>query len=129
VIDGKQKTFTPQQGFFEISLGVSSTDQMDGVEILDGSIKREGFQLEFKKTGITKIKRGASGDMNCIINYYDTEGATYTGVDVTVNVTAYTKDKLSGTFTGKLKNINYKSASNKSPEFIQITDGKFDMQK
>ncbi len=128
MIDGKQKTFTPQQGFFEISLGDPGASQKDGLEILDGSIKREGFEFEFKKTGTTKINSHATGDMNCIINYYDAKGGTYTGDDVTVNVTAYSKSTLTGTFSGKLKNINYKSASNKSPEFIQITEGKFDMK-
>lgn len=129
LIDGKQKTFTPQQGFFEISLGDPSSNQKDGLEILDGSVKREGFEFEFKKTGTTKIKTGGSGDMNCIINYYSPEGSTYTGNDVTIVVTDYSKDRLTGTFSGKLHNINYKSASNKNPEYIQITDGKIDMQR
>ena len=128
LMDGQQKTFTPQQSFFEIRLDPYSKGPTDAIEILDGSSKREGFQFEFKKIGTTKIKSGG-GDMNCIINYYNAAGATYTGKDVTIIVTSYNQKQLAGTFAGKLHNINYKGASDKNPEFIQITNGKFDMHE
>ncbi|MEJ0082246.1 MAG: hypothetical protein WDM78_15165 [Puia sp.] len=126
LMDGQQKTFTLQQSFFEIRLDPYSKGPTDAIEILDGSSKREGFQFEFKKSGTTKIKTGG-GDMNCIINYYNAAGATYTGKDVTVTVTSYNQKQLTGTFSGKLHNINYKVSSDKNPEFIQITNGKFDL--
>ena len=126
LMDGKQKTFTLQQSFFEIRLDPYSKGPTDAIEILDGSSKRVGFQFEFKKSGTTIIKTGG-GDMNCIINYYNAAGATYTGKDVIVTVTSYNQKQLMGTFSGKLHNINYKGTSEKNPEFIQITNGKFDL--
>lgn len=137
IMDGQQKTFTVQQSFFEIPLGVDPNGAKDGLEILDGNAKKEGFQFEFKKSGTTKIKSDATGDMNCIINYYNPEGVVYTGEDATVNVTSYSKSHLTGTFSGKLVNVNYdgglggataKIAKN-YPQYIQITDGKFELQK
>ena len=134
-MDGVQKTFNVQQSFFEIPLGVDPNGPKDGLEILDGDAKKEGFQFEFKKSGTTKIKSDATGDMNCIINYYNPEGVVYTGDDVTINITSYSQSNLTGTFSGKLANINYdgglggakaKIAKN-YPQYIQITDGKFDL--
>ncbi len=129
IIDGQQKTFKVQQSFFEISLDVDPNGAKDGLEILDGNPKKEGFQFEFKKSGTTKIKSGGGGDMNCIINYYNSHGITYTGEDVIVNVTSYDSKKLSGTFSGKLVNVYFdgKSDAKNYPQYIQITDGKFDM--
>jgi len=135
IIDGQQKTFKVQQSFFEISLGVDPNGAKDGLEILDGDAKKEGFQFEFKKSGTTKIKVDASGDMNCIIGYYNPEGVVYAGEDATVNITSYNQNHLTGTFSGKLVNVNYDgglggSTSNIAknyPQYIQITDGKFDL--
>ncbi len=136
-MDGKQKTFNVQKSFFEIPLGVDLNGAKDGLEILDGDAKKEGFQFEFKKSGTTKIKTDATGDMNCIINYYNPEGITYTGEDVTVIVSSYDQNHLTGTFSGKLVNVNYdgglggakaKIAKN-YPQYIQVTDGKFDLHK
>ncbi len=106
-MDGHLKTFHVGQGFFEISLGIDPNGSKDGLEILDGSAKKEGFQFEFKKSGTTKIKSDATGDMNCIINYYNPQGIAYTGEDVTIVVTSYDQKHLTGTFSGKLVNINY----------------------
>jgi hypothetical protein len=132
VMDGQQKAFTIQQSFFEISLGIDPNVAKDGLEILDGDAKKEGFQFEFKKIGTTRIKTDATGDMNCIINYYNPQGITYTGEDVTVVVSSYDQNHLTGTFSGKLINAYYdegtKGAKN-YPKHIQITDGKFDLQK
>ena len=75
--------------------------------------------------------------MNCIINYYNPQGIIYTGEDVIVVVSSYDQNHLTGTFSGKLVNVNYdgglggakaKIAKN-YPQYIQITDGKFDLQK
>jgi hypothetical protein len=129
LMDGRQKTFTPQQSFFEITLDPYSKGPTDAIEILDGSTKKEGFQFEFKKSGTTKISHGAAGDINCIINYYNPQGITYTGKDVTIIVTSYNQTQLTGTFAGKLSNVHYEKGSDKYPDFIQITDGKFDLQK
>ncbi len=132
IMDGQQKTFKVQQGFFEISLDIDPNGAKDGLEILDGDVKNEGFQFEFKKTGTTKIKTDATGDMNCIINYYNPQGITYTGEDVTVVVSSYDKNHLTGTFSGKLVNAYYDEGTNGAknyPQYIQITDGKFDLQK
>lgn len=131
LIDGKQRTFIVSQNFFEISLGIDPNGPKNGLEILDGDAKKEGFQFEFKKSGTTKIKTDATGDMNCIINYYNPQGITYTGEDVTVVVSSYDQNHLTGTFSGKLVNAYYDGNSNAKnyPEFIQITDGKFDVSK
>jgi len=137
LMDGKQRTFNVQQSFFEISLGVDPNGPKDGLEILDGDAKKEGFQFEFKKSGTTKIKTDATGDMNCIINYYNPQGITYTGEDAIVIVASYDQNHLTGTFSGKLVNINYDgglggSTANTAknyPQYIQITDGKFELQK
>lgn len=131
LIDGVQKTFIVQQSFFEISLAVDPNGAKDGLEILDGDAKKEGFQFEFKKTGTTKIKNDATGDLNCIINYYNLEGITYTGQDATVTVTSYDQKHLSGTFSGRLVNAYYdgNSVAKNYPQYIQITDGKFDLQR
>ena len=137
IMDGQPKTFHVSQSFFEIPLGVDPNGSKDGLEILDGDAKKEGFQFEFKKSGTTKIKTDATGDMNCIINYYNPQGITYTGENVTVVVTSYDQKQLTGTFSGKLVNINYDgglggSTANTAknyPQYIQITDGKFDLQK
>jgi len=131
-MDGQQKTFKVQQSFFEISLNVDPNGAKDGLEILDGDAKKEGFQFEFKKSGTTKIKSDATGDMNCIICYYNPEGVVYAGEDVTVDVTSYNQNHLTGTFSGRLVNVLYDGGSKDAknyPEFIQITDGKFDVQK
>ncbi len=137
IIDGQQKTFKVQRSFFEIPLGVDPNGAKDGLEILDGDAKKEGFQFEFKKSGTSKIKSDATGDMNCIINYYNPQGIIYTGEDVIVVVSSYDQNHLTGTFSGKLVNVNYdgglggakaKIAKNYS-QYIQITDGKFDLQK
>lgn len=66
--------------------------------------------------------------MNCIINYYNPQGITYTGEDVTVIVTSYDQKQLTGTYSGKLVNVLYDGGSTITmnyPQFIQITDGKF----
>jgi hypothetical protein len=126
LIDGKQKTFTLQQSFFEIRLDVDSKGPTDAIEILDGSSKKEGFQFEFKKIGTTKIG-GPGRDMDCIINYYNPASKTYTGRGVTVNVVFYDQHHLTATFSGKLVNIYYTGTSDPNPEFIQITNGKMDL--
>lgn len=132
LIDGAQKTFNVQQSFFEISLGVDPNGTKDGLEILDGDAKKEGFQFEFKKSGTTKIKTDATGDMNCIINYYNPQGITYTGEDAIVIVASYDQNHLTGTFSGKLVNAYYDEGTNGAknyPKYIQITDGKFDVSR
>ncbi|MBS1921638.1 MAG: hypothetical protein JST17_15430 [Bacteroidetes bacterium] len=129
-MDGTPKTFHVSQSFFEISLDVYRTDVKDGIEVLNGDTKHEGFQFEIKKSGTTKIKDNATGDMNCIVNYYNPRGVTYTGEDVTFTVTTYDQQHLTGTFSGKLVNVYYDEGTNGAknyPQYIQITDGKFDV--
>ena len=134
-LDGTPKTFTVSQSFFEIPLGIDPNGPKDGLEILDGDVKKEGFQFEFKKSGATKIKTDATGDMNCIINYYNSQGITYTGEDAIVIVASYDQNHLTGTFSGKLVNVNYDGGLGGStaniaknyPQYIQVTDGKFDI--
>ena len=137
IMDGQQKTFHVGQSFFEIALGIDPNGAKDGLEILDGDAKKEGFQFEFKKSGTTKIKSDATGDMNCIINYYNAKGITYTGEDVNIVVTSYDQKQLTGTFSGKLVNINYDgglggttaNTAKNYPQYIQITGGKFDLHR
>jgi hypothetical protein len=133
VMDGKQRTFG-LQGFREIILDPYSKGPTDGVLFADGDIKKEGFQFIIKKSGATKLKTVIKGgDMNCIINYYNTQGIVYTGKDVVVNVSSYNGSKLTGTFSGSLVNVYYDGGGSKNeknyPEFIQISKGSFDVQK
>jgi hypothetical protein len=139
LIDGKQKTLVIQ-GFREISLDFYSKSPSDGILFANGDEKVEGFQFKIKKRGITKINHTGTGDAHCIINYYNSEGVTYTGQDVTVVVISYNQNHLTGTFSGRLANVYYKSGSafptvrgakvaKNYPEFIQITNGKFDLEQ
>jgi hypothetical protein len=122
-IDGKPVSITVQNSFFEMRLDVYSKGADDGIELLDGSAKKEGFQFEIKKSGTTKIKTGGSGDINCIISYYDATGKIYSGKDAVVTITSYGGHHLTGTFSGKF--VQYGGAS----KTIQITNGKFDLQQ
>jgi hypothetical protein len=122
-IDGKPVTIAVQNSFFEMRLDVYSNGANDGIELLDGSSKKEGFQFEIKNTGTTKIKSNGSGDINCIINYYDASGTTFSADDAVITITSFSGGHLTGTFSGKF--VQYGGAS----KTIQITDGKFDLQK
>lgn len=122
-IDGKPVSIAVQNSFFEMRLDVYSKGADDGIELLDGSVKKEGFQFEIKKSGTTKIKSGGSGDINCIISYYDSKGKIYSGKDAVVTITSYSGHHLTGTFSGKF--VQYGGAS----KTIQITNGKFDLQQ
>ena len=57
----------------------------------------------------------------------------YTGDDVVVSITSYNGSNLSGAFSGRLVNVYFEGGGSKNeknyPEFIQITDGKFEMSK
>lgn len=139
LIDGKQKTLVIQ-GFREISLDFYSKGPSDGILFANGDDKGEGFQFKIKKSGTTKINHTGTGDPHCVINYYNSEGVTYTGQDVTVVVTSYNQNHLTGTFSGRLANVYFKSGSafptvrgakvaKNYPEFIQITNGKFDLDQ
>ncbi len=129
-IDGVSKTFQLSQSFIDIPLDIERTGPKNGIMIADGGSKKEGFQFEFKNSGTTKIKKDGMGDTGCTINYYNPQGVTYTGSDVTISVTSYNSQHVTGTFSGKLVNAYYdlgtKGAQN-YPRFIQITDGKFDV--
>jgi hypothetical protein len=129
MMDGKPKTFSVEQSFFEITLDPTSKGPKDGIEISDGSGKKEGFQFEFKKSGTTKIKGNVGGDMNCIINYYNPQGITYTGDGIIVIVTSYDQKRLTASFSGKIINIHADRGSEKYPAFIMITDGKIDLHR
>ena len=134
-----QKTFSIQ-GFREITLDFCSKTPSDGILFANGDDKSEGFQFKILKSGTTKINHAGTGDLHCIVNYYNPEEVTYTGSDVTVAVTSYNQNQLTGTFSGKLANVYYNSGSvfpdvkgakiaKNYPQFIQITDGKFDLQQ
>ena len=61
-------------GFGEINLDPYSKGPRNGILCTDGDSKKEGFQFKIKKSGTTKIKSNATGDMNCIINYLQPRG-------------------------------------------------------
>ena len=139
LIDGKQKMLSIE-GFREINLDFHSKGPTDGILFANGDDKKEGFQFKIKKIGTTKINHSGTGDLYCIINYYNSEGVTYTGENMIVSVTSYTKNHLTGTFSGKLTNVYYDSRSafpsikgakiaKNYPKYIQITDGKFDLRQ
>ena len=118
VIDGKPVSIKVEYGFFEMNLDVDSKGPKDGIELLDGSAKKEGFQFEIKNTGTTKISNGLNG---CIMNYYNPAGKVYTANTALVTITSYSGGHLTGTFAGDFD--AYEGDSK-----IQITDGKFDLR-
>ncbi|MDQ2862695.1 MAG: hypothetical protein M3R50_03420 [Bacteroidota bacterium] len=125
-IDGKSKTFQVHNGFFEIVMDPDSKGPKDGLELLDGSATNEGFQFEIKNKG-TSVFKGMDGVLN-MFSYFNGKGVDYvTYENATASVSSFDGNHLTGTFSGKFQNTNYKSASDSNPEFIQITDGKFDL--
>jgi hypothetical protein len=125
-VDGKPVSIAAQKPFSEFRLDPYSKGTNDGIMLVDGNEKQAGFQFEIKKSGTTKIKNDASGDANCIMTYYDAKGNTFVGRDVVMVVTAYNGTHLTGTFSGKFKQLDLVHNANKT---IQITDGKFDLHK
>ncbi|MEO8861732.1 MAG: hypothetical protein ABI358_09930 [Ginsengibacter sp.] len=127
-MDGKPKTFQVHNGFFEIVMDPDSKGPKDGLELLDGSATNEGFQFEIKNKG-TSVFAGMDGVLN-MFSYFNGKGVDYVAYkNVTASVTSFDGNHLTGTFSGKFQNTNYKGASDSNPEFIQITDGKFDLKK
>ncbi|MEO7045355.1 MAG: hypothetical protein ABI091_08640, partial [Ferruginibacter sp.] len=98
------------------------------LELLDGNATNEGFQFEIKNEG-SSVFEGMDGVLN-MFAYFNGKGITYSAHEnVTASVTSFDGNHLTGTFSGKFQNTNYKGASDTNPEFIQITDGKFDLIK
>ncbi len=127
-MDGKSKTFHVQNGFTEIRLEPESKGPNDGLMLLDGNKTREGFQFMIKNNG-TSVFAGMDGVLN-MFSYFNSNGADYVAKgDVTATVVSFGGNHLSGTFSGKFENTNYKGASDTNPEFIEITDGKFDLKE
>lgn len=126
-IDGKPKTFRVKNGFFEITLDPYSKGPKDGIELLDGSATNEGFQFEIKNKGTSVFKGMDGGNM---FSYFNSKGTDYVNhEDVTASVTSFDGNHLTGTFSGKFANPYYKGASDSDPEFIVITEGKFELNK
>src|SRR5664279_1934211 len=103
VIDGKPVSIKVDNSFFEMNLDVDSKGPKDGLELLNGSAKKEGFQFEIKNAGSTKITNGSNG---CIISYYNPAGIVYTGDNVVVTITSYSGGHLTGTFAGQFSYWN-----------------------
>jgi hypothetical protein len=129
VIDGQQKKFTIDKAFSVIRLDPNSNTPKNGIEIQDGSFRKEGFQFKFKKSGVTKITNDSSSDKNCFIKYYNPNGITFIGENITVTVKSYSQSKLTGTFSGKMTNAHYEKGSDRYPASITIYDGKFNLVK
>ncbi len=127
-MDGKSKTFRVQNGFTEIRLEPESKGPNDGLMLLDGDKTNEGFQFEIKNKG-TSVFKGMDGVLN-MFGYFNGKGVDYVNHEnVTASVSSFDGNHLTGTFSGKFENTNYKGASDTNPEFVQITDGKFDLNK
>ncbi|MEO8766197.1 MAG: hypothetical protein ABI416_17980 [Ginsengibacter sp.] len=127
-MDGKSKTFRVHNSFSEIRLESGSKEPNDGFMLLDGNATNEGFQFEIKNKG-TSVFKGMDGVLN-MFSYFNSKGVDYVAYeDVTASVTSLDVNHLTGTFSGKFQNTNYKGASDTNPEFIQITDGKFELNK
>ena len=122
-IDGKPVSIIVQNGFFDMPLSHDPKDPNDGLELLDGSTKKEGFQFEIKNTGITKIDAEYGNSKGCGIGYYNSTGQLYAGTKGEITVTSFSGDHLTGIFSGKFEDNEGK----KTP--IQITDGKFDLKR
>jgi hypothetical protein len=120
-INAKPLSIVVTNAYFPITLDPDSKGPADGLELLDGSAKKQGFQFEIKDHGTTNI-RGGADNILCIFTYFDSEGATYVGNDVTVTVTAFSDHHLIGTFAGKFE----KSIGS---SLISVADGKFDLTK
>lgn len=127
-MDGKSKTFLVHNVFFEIRLEPDSKGSNDGFELLDGNATNEGFQFEIKNKG-TSVFKGMGGVLN-MFSYFNNKGSDYVAQeDVTASVTSFDGNHLTGTFSGKFHNTNYKGTSDSNPEFIEITNGKFELNK
>ncbi len=127
-MDGKSKTCQVHNGFSEIRLEPESKGPNDGFMLLDGDKTREGFQFEIKNKG-TSVFKGMDGVLN-MFSYFNSKGTDYVAYEnVTASVTSFDGNHLTGTFSGKFQNTNYKGASDSNPEFIVITDGKFDLNE
>ena len=127
-MDGKSKTFQVHNVFSEIRLEPDSKGPNDGFMLIDGSATNEGFQFEIKNKG-TSVFRGMDGVLN-MFSYFNGKRADYVAHEnVTASVTSFDGNHLTGTFSGKFQNTNYKGGSDGNPEFIQITDGKFTLNK
>ena len=127
-MDGKPKIFRVHNGFSEIELERDSKGPNDGFMLVDGNATNEGFQFEIKNKG-TSIFKGMDGVLN-MFSYFNNKGSDYVAHDdVTASVTSFDGNRLTGTFSGKFHNTNYKGASDSNPEFIAITDGKFELNK
>ena len=120
-IDGKPISIIVQNGSFEMPLSHNPKDPKDGLELLDGSTKKEGFQFEIKNTGITNIDAEYGNSEGCGIGYYNSTGQLYAGTKGEITVTSFSGGHLTGIFSGKFQDDERK----KIP--IQITDGKFDL--
>ncbi len=127
-MDGKSKTFGVHNAFSEIRLEPDSKGSNDGLMLVDGNATNEGFQFEIKNKG-TSVFKGMDGVLN-MFSYFNGKGTDYVAYEnVTASVTSSDGHHLTGTFSGKFQNTNYKGASDGNPEFISITDGKFDLNK
>lgn len=127
-MDGKSKIFQVHNGFSEINLERDGKGPNDGLMLLDGSATNEGFQFEIKNKG-TSVFKGMDGVLN-MFSYFNGKGADYVDHEnVTASVTSFDGNHLTGNFSGKFKNTNYKGGSDSNPEFILITDGKFTLNK
>lgn len=125
-MDGKSKTFRVHNGFVEIRLESDSKGPNDGFMLVDGNATNEGFQFEIKNKG-TSVFKGMDGVLN-MFSYFNSKGADYVANEnVTASVTSFDGNHLTGNFSGKFENTNYKGASDSNPEFVLITDGKFDI--
>lgn len=128
-IDGKPITIKVTNSFFEMTLDPYSKGPKDGIELLDGSHTKEGFQFEIKKEGTTTF-RGMAG-VNALLTYFNSNGVQYLPDEesnVIANVTSYNGTHVTGTFSGKFNRYEGAPANN-APASIMITDGKFDLQK
>ena len=129
-IDGKSRTFQVHNAFFEMRLEPDMNGPKDGFELLDGNKKKEGFQFEIKNK-VTSVFKGMDGVLN-MLSYFNSNGADYVPADhgdAIVTVSSFDTNHLTGTFSGKFQNTDYKGASDPNPEFIRITNGKFDLHK
>lgn len=120
-IDGKPVSIVVTNAFFPVTLSPDEKGPADGLELMDGGPKKEGFQFEIKDHGTTNI-RGGADNILCVITYFDPGGGTYVGKEVTVTISAYSDNHLTGTFAGKFE----KSVGD---NLISVTDGKFDLVK
>ncbi len=131
--NGKQRTFAVWHKFYLSPLQTTS-GSIDAIMLEDGGPSNAGFDFKINKQATTEFKTGYANNLipGLLFDFFDTTGVSYTGDGMVVNVTSLSANKLTGTFSGRFVKEKYQikeNASGNVPQVIEVTVGKFDLQK